>query len=215
MIRATIRRWGPAATLAIGAALVSGLQPQTSSPLRRELDLSIPTRLGDYPSYDVTLSGEELRVAGVTDYLLRVYAPSASRSSNALSVYIGYYESQTQGRTIHSPKNCLPGSGWEIIRTGRERVGERVVVNRSLVQRGKETALVLYWYQGRGRTQADEYRVKWNLLRDAALRGRSDEALVRIMVPVDGDEARAYALAAEAAHAIVPALNRALPGWRG
>ena len=55
-------------------------------------------------------------------------------------------------------------------------------VNRYELQNGSQPALVFYWYQGRGRVEANEYRVKWELLRDAALQRRSDEALVRIVV---------------------------------
>jgi hypothetical protein len=40
---------------------------------------------------------------------------------------------------------------------------------------------VYYWYQGRGRIVASEYQVKWNLLRDAALLGHTEEALVRVV----------------------------------
>jgi hypothetical protein len=71
---------------------------------------------------------------------------------------------------------------------------------------------VLYWYQGRGRTEAGEYAVKWNLLRDAALRRRTEEALVRVIVPVTGSEDDAFRLAAHAAAASVPAVAGALPG---
>ena len=41
-----------------------------------------------------------------------------------------------------------------------------------------------YWYQGRGRVAANEYAVKWQLLRDAARYGRTEEALVRVVVPL-------------------------------
>jgi hypothetical protein len=71
---------------------------------------------------------------------------------------------------------------------------------------------VLYWYQGRGRVAANEYLVKWDLLRDQALYGRSDEALVRIIVPVTGSEDAAYNRAVNIAAGLVPAVDRALPG---
>jgi hypothetical protein len=71
--------------------------------------------------------------------------------------------------------------------------------------------VVLYWYQGRGRVQANEYIVKWDLLRDQALYGRSDEALVRIIVPVRTTEALAYEQAVRVARELAPAVDRALP----
>ena len=57
----------------------------------------------------------------------------------------------------------------------------------------------------------NEYWVKWDLLRDAALKRRSDEALVRIVVPVRDSEAVALRTADSAAAALVPAIMRALP----
>lgn len=130
------------------------------------------------------------------------------------SVYVGYYESQARGKTIHSPKNCLPGAGWEPVSSEPMELeidGRTVTVNRYILQNGTERSLALYWYQGRGRIEHDEYRVKFNLLWDAALRRRSDEALVRIVVPVGTDEEVALQLAHLAARLVIPDLSRALP----
>ena len=138
-----------------------------------------------------------------------------SGAVSALSLYIGYYDRQLRGKTIHSPKNCLPGAGWEALASQVVEISTplgSVTVNRYLLQKENQQALVLYWYQGRGRIQANEYLVKWDLLRDSALRRRSDEALVRIVVPISSDEEAAFALAAEAAGQIVAALPEALPG---
>ncbi len=90
--------------------------------------------------------------------------------------------------------------------------GRTVYVNRYVLRNDLQEALAFYWYQGRGRVAHDEYRVKLNLLLDAALRRRSDEALVRIVVPWEGTGEEALALAAEVAKEIIPALELALPG---
>ncbi|HSJ13150.1 MAG TPA: EpsI family protein [Longimicrobiales bacterium] len=130
------------------------------------------------------------------------------------TVYVGYYESQAQGRTIHSPKNCLPGGGWEPLTSGRETIATglgAVTVNRYLIANGEAKSLVLYWYQGRGRVEANEYTVKWDLLRDQALLGRSDEALVRVIVPVHTTEDEAFAQAERVAKQLVEHVDRALP----
>jgi EpsI family protein len=87
---------------------------------------------------------------------------------------------------------------------------DTVIVNRYLLQNRTQQALVLYWYQGRGRVASNEYRVKWDLLRDAALRRRSDEALVRVVVPVRSGE-DAAALAVRVAETLAPAVAEALP----
>ncbi len=84
-------------------------------------------------------------------------------------------------------------------------------MNRYLLQRKDERALVFYWYQGRGRVQANEYVVKWDLLRDSALKRRSDEALVRVVVPVIETEDAAFDLATQVASILVSSVDTALP----
>jgi EpsI family protein len=204
--------WAPATVLAAGAVLVAAGSQQRSMPLRAPLAETIPARVGAWTGRDRVIGAEERRVAGMDDYLMRSYG--AGGAPAAFSLYVGYYRSQAQGRSIHSPKNCLPGAGWEALTTGTMRIATAagaVDVNRALLQNDGHRALVLYWYQGRGRVTADEYAVKWNLLRDAALRRRTEEALVRVIVPVDGSEARAQEVAVAAAQAAVPAVARALP----
>jgi EpsI family protein len=135
-------------------------------------------------------------------------------STIAFSVYVGYYDRQVQGKTIHSPKNCLPGAGWEGVSAREEQlqVGSgRVPVNRYTLVNSGSKAVVYYWYQGRGRVESNEYRVKLQLLRDSALRGRSEEALVRVVVPVLGSEADAAELARRVSARLVPEMFRVLP----
>ncbi len=213
---ALLGRWAPAALLGVGALFTVGIQGQRSLELRGPLAAGIPIRIEGYTGRDVTMSDEERRVAAVTTYLARTYvAPADSGADSAgFALYVGYYDRQTQGHTIHSPKNCLPGAGWEALASRTARIATAigaVVVNRYLIQREGRQALVLYWYQGRGRVEANEYRVKWNLLRDSALRRRSDEALVRVVVPVTQGEERAFAVASRVAATVVPSLQATLP----
>lgn len=216
--------WAPVGVMGVGALFTLGLDLQRPMPLSAPLAGEVPGEIAGYVGQDITLSEGERRVAGMSEYLMRVYEPPAAAAAAGeaeaaghwFSVYVGYYEQQSQGKTIHSPKNCLPGAGWEVLnsRTGRVESGAgAVTVNRYLLQRGDQRALVLYWYQGRGRVEANEYRVKWDLLRDSALRGRSDEALVRIVVPVVESEEAAFQRAKEVARDVLPAVDRALPGW--
>jgi EpsI family protein len=168
---------------------------------------------------DVALPEAELEVAGVTDYVMRVYRPQAGAAADAgapwISVYVGYYEMQTRGRTIHSPKNCMPGAGWQALESRTVAItapdGATAEVNRYLLVNEEQRVLVLYWYQGRGRVVASEYRAKWDLLRDASLKRRSDEALVRIVVPIVAGEEHAFEVARDAAIRILPTLTEALP----
>jgi hypothetical protein len=59
--------------------------------------------------------------------------------------------------------------------------------------------------------EASEYRVKWDLMRDAALSGRTEEALVRIVVPITDGIEDPDALARRIAAKLVPAVSLKLP----
>ena len=216
-----VRAWAPAAVLSAGLVLtLGGGTEQRNMPLEQPLSATVLREIDGYVVEDLVVSDAEQSVAGMDDYVLRLYTPAGIEDEEAAalatsSVYVGYYERQRQGHTIHSPKNCLPGGGWEPLVSSRERiaVGDRTVpVNRYLIGNGPAQAVVLYWYQGRGRVEANEYTVKWELLRDQALHGRSDEALVRVIVPVteDGEQA-AYDEAVRLARLLVPSVDAALP----
>ncbi len=207
-------RWLPAGMLSVGAAVnlffISGrVHPME---LATSLD-SLPRVVAGIEGTDVAISAEEQRLAGMTSFMLRSFAPAGEEP--AFSVYVGYYDEQRQGKSIHSPRNCLPGAGWEPVgfeaKTLETALGP-VTVNRYHLVREGDQSIVYYWYQGRGRVAHDEYRVKYELLRDAALLGRTEEALVRVWVPVkDGDLAAADAIATQVSRQMVAATAAVLP----
>jgi EpsI family protein len=164
---------------------------------------------------DTPLDRKTLAVLGVDDYVNRAYR---DEGRHAIGVYIGYYGSQRQGESIHSPQNCLPGSGWQPVAAGRttlDAAGTTLPVNSYVVQKDLERQVVLYWYQGRGRVIANEYANKLWLMLDQARLHRSNGALVRIVAPVAGqDEAAlrsASASAEQFARALYPRLSPYLP----
>ena len=226
-MRARRLSWGPVGLLALGVLLTTaGVRTQRTVPLRSPLAEAVPPVLGGWHARDVEVSEAEQRIAGMSSYVMRVYEPAGAGAARAptapgagaapgwFSVYVGYYERQAQGRTIHSPRNCLPGGGWEPLTSSRAEIATPlgpITVNRYLIANRELKSLVLYWYQGRGRVEASEYRVKWDLLRDQALLGRSDEALVRVIVPVQSSEDAAFSQAAQIARELVVHVQRALP----
>ena len=179
----SFRPWAPVLVLLVGCALLSKSRMQRALPLAAPLS-GVLASVDGYRFTDQTVGDEERRVAGMSNYAARVYWRD---SVAAFTTYVGYYERQAQGRTIHSPRNCLPGAGWEVLTPGVRAVnagGATHELNHYVLKNGKLTAIVYYWYQGRGRVVAGEYQVKWNLLRDAALLGHTEEALVRLIIPV-------------------------------
>ncbi|HET8625486.1 MAG TPA: EpsI family protein [Gemmatimonadales bacterium] len=204
------QRYLPAAILGVGCLLLTaGNTQQVRMPLAAPL-ASLPTQIEGYNSIDREISKAEQQVAGMSSYVFRAFGDSLVR----FSVYVGYYDKQVQGKTIHSPKNCLPGAGWETVAATEEFIdgptGPTPVNRYMLVNKG-EKAVVYYWYQGRGRVESNEYRVKLQLLRDSALRGRTEEALVRVVVPVFGTEDEAVALARRVSVRLLPEVYRVLP----
>jgi EpsI family protein len=141
---------------------------------------------------DVPLDSESLSVLRVDDYVNRSYVDRAGASA---ALFVGYYESQRQGDTIHSPQNCLPGSGWQPVSSSRVTLRDRdgeLPANELIVEKNLDRQVVLYWYQGRGRAIASDYANKFWLVADAIRLHRSDGALVRIVAP-DAAAAEAFA----------------------
>jgi len=208
----------PAAILFAGAAFVVHTRAQSAIPLAAPLTTILDTIPG-YRAKDQVISDDERRVAGMSNYVARAYTKD---SAVAFTTLVSYYERQTQGKTIHSPRNCLPGAGWEILTGGTKPVvadGAAHVVNHFVLKNGAATAIAYYWYQGRGRVVANEYQVKWNLLRDAALAGHTEEALVRVVVYLPRNSSgeanvaftRADSLGSAIAGQLIHEVNRVLP----
>jgi EpsI family protein len=205
------QRYLPGSVLGAGCLLVGTTTQQHEMSLAAPL-ASVSPVIAGYPSVDLSISQQERQVAGVTAYLLRSFGEG---NQAAFTVYVGYYDHQLQGKAIHSPKNCLPGAGWEVVSASEEQLATSagaVPVNRYLLVNEHRRAMVYYWYQGRGRVEGNEYRVKLQLLRDAALQGRSDEALVRVVIPVATTDSAAAALGRRVSAELVPEMFRVLPG---
>lgn len=161
------------------------------------------------------LEPEVQDVLKADDSLNRVYV-NAARTESA-SLFIAFFKTQRFGQSPHSPKNCLPGSGWQpsedaklaVAVPGREKP---IVVNKYVIARGDQQSLVLYWYQSHDRVVAREFAAKFWLVADAVRYNRSDTSLVRIIVPVrDNDRDAAEKSAVDFARAVYPDVVRQLP----
>ena len=218
------------------AVVLSGCLVTSALGLARATNFEqIPVRvpLADLPMRFASWQGaraedldkQTLAVLGVDDYINRVYRGGAA---GGLGLYIGYYQSQREGGSIHSPLNCLPGAGWLPVSSGRLAIAvdspasdgqtirpSTIEVNRYLVQKGGETMLVLYWYQSHGRVIASEYWGKIYQVVDAVRINRTDAALVRVIVPVNSlggaSEQQAERAGTDFVRAVFPLLGQHLP----
>jgi len=186
-------------------------------PVARSTFASFPMQVDEWRAInDPPLEEDILKVLGADDYLSRVYyRPDRS----AVGLFIGFYASQRQGDTIHSPLNCLPGAGWEPVLQGRlvipgiDGSGRDIEVNRFVIQKGLERQLVLYWYQSHGRVVASEYKSRLLLIGDAMRLNRTDGSMVRVIAPIphEADGVAAEKLAEGFVRQLFPLLAGYIP----
>ena len=194
-----VRYWTMIAVLLAATAGMGFLSHGESTPPARPLT-DFPKDIGSYKTVaEIPFDQNTLQVLGVTDYLNRVYL---SPSQGELGLYVGYFRTQRTGAAIHSPKNCLPGAGWQPVVSEIYQLalddGHKVPINFYVIRKDLDQEIVLYWYQSHGRVVASEYWGKYYMVYDALRLNRTDAALVRITAPVrngDLDAARAQAVA--------------------
>lgn len=160
-------------------------------PPSRPLD-EFPRQLGSWTSVQDGVVEKEIReVLRADDILTRTYADQ--QSGRGANLFVAFFKSQRTGQAPHSPKNCLPGSGWtpsrsDVLSIPIEGRANPILVNRYVVAKGDEKSIVLYWYQSRSRAIASEYQAKFYLVADAIRYNRTDTALVRVVTPVVRDD---------------------------
>jgi EpsI family protein len=209
-----IPRVALATALLLGALLILQLRSFGEAvPVRKSLDL-FPDRIGEWQGREATsLEVEILNVLNVSDYLMRRYVDP---SDHTIWLYIGYWATQRKGAQIHSPKNCLPGGGWEPVEASRITVVlpppySPVEVNRYVIQKDRNMQVVLYWYQTQGQAIASEIAAKVTMVRRAIVSRRTDGALIRVSSPVTGSLADTTDRLVGYVQALYPRLGDYLP----
>jgi len=132
------------------------------------------------------------------------------------SLLVAWFQTQQGGaRQPHSPKVCLPSGGWTPRIVDEIAVGTAagpITVNRYVVDKDTQTAVVLYWYQTPRRVIAGEWAAKFWLAADALRDKRTDTALVRVTTwPGTGGDEAATAVASEFVRNLYPVLRAYLP----
>jgi EpsI family protein len=154
---------------------------------------AMPRNFGDWQfAGEGVVDAETNAVLRADDTLVRSY----QNNGTDLELFVAGFRSQRTGKAPHSPKNCLPGSGWTPLGDREITVdvnrGQPIPVNRYIVAHGDSRSLVLYWYQSRDRAVAGEFKAKFWVMADALRYNRTDTALVRVIVPIrDRDEVTA------------------------
>lgn len=208
------RYWLMIASLLAATLLMHFIPNNTAVPLTKPLR-DFPVILGPWHGHDSPFEPSVIKEAGVDDYLNRTYENAGHPYAPPIFLYVGYYKSQQSGDGIHSPQNCLPGSGWEpqskaVMRLPL-REGSTVAVNVDVIQKGLDREIVMYWYQSHGRIVASDYWARIYLVLDAIRYHRTDAALIRIITPMRSNKLSTYErLTAFALQAMTP-LRSILP----
>lgn len=176
---------------------------------------TFPLTIGEYHTLRVIDTPKEvLDILKADDTVTREYIGSAR---TPILFYVAYFNSQRYGQAPHSPKNCLPGEGWEPVESNTIDVAvpgwsAPIAINHFVVEHGDDREVTLYWYQSHNRVIAHEFAAKFWLVADSMRYNRSDSALVRIIVPVaQNDVDGATQIGVNFVKAMFPSLVQHLP----
>jgi len=173
------------AFLVIQGSLFYGFSRSETPASYTPLD-KFPTKIGGWRMVQQGVMEQEVKdVLRADDYITRDYAVAPTKYAN---LFVAFFKSQRAGQTPHSPKNCLPGSGWVWTVSDTVPVDvpgrDPIQINRYIVSKGEDRSVVLYWYQSRDRVIASEYKAAAFVALDALRYNRTDTSLVRVVVPI-------------------------------
>lgn len=202
--------------LALTVPVAPILATQESPVPERRSFADFPLQLDVWQGVSSPLERQYLDALQLDDYVLADYTTIEQPPVN---VYVAYYQSPKKGRSSHSPKQCIPGGGWEI--TSLEPVPMNRVtgaaagqeINRVVIQKGGQKQIVYYWFKQRDRWVTSEYLVKFFLFWDSLTKGRADGALVRLTSIVHAGESEAVVdeRLQELAGLVTPLLSHYVP----
>jgi len=193
------------------AALVISFHRESVVPTNRPFT-EFPQQIKSWKMLSRTeFSADVIKVLKPTDYLYNQYKDS---SGKLVSLYVGYHGGGKGGGEIHSPKHCLPGSGWYEVSTRSgvlATTGGSINLVRALYQKGDSKELFIYWFQVRDRSVSSEYFLKMAQISNSALHRRRDASFIRISVQVDSDIEQATARGEQFIRDFEPLFQEFLP----
>lgn len=182
--------------------------------------LDFPMKIENWKGKTYPMESGYIEALRFDDYILADFEQDGTNAS-PVNFYVAYYHSQKKGQSVHSPRTCIPGGGWEITSLTEKTIPyseatsteNTFSVNRAIIQKGEHTQLVYYWFQQRGRSLANEYLVKWFIFWDAMTNNRTDGALVRLttLVPPGQSEEEAEKTLLHFTQLIQPQLSAYVP----
>ncbi|MBF0558503.1 MAG: EpsI family protein [Nitrospirae bacterium] len=197
--------------LLAATALFINLHSDISVPMNKPFDEFPTDHLQWKMTSQTTFSESVLNVLRPTDYMLRRYAAT---DELPVDLYIGYHSGGQKSGELHSPRNCMPGSGWYMVSQQKMDVkvdNNNMKIVKTVYQKGSDKELFLYWFQVKGKIVSDEYSLKIYEVLNSILFNRKDAAFIRISVPVGDDENRALLSGMKFLKDFYPVIQEFLP----
>jgi EpsI family protein len=153
-------------------------------------DLSeLPTTTSGWSSKDFELSETVLAVLDPDAVLQRLYR---HRDGSEVWLFVAYFAEQQINSQIHSPRQCIPGSGWTVVSTDQHSLTlprRTQTATRMVLERDDTSHELWYWFDTRGGSVAGEYALKWDLVKNSLARRPTDAAFVRYVASEDNVDA--------------------------
>ena len=162
----------------------------------------IPFGFGNFQARaEDTLEPAVLEYLRPDEYILRDYVNQ--KDGRPVNFFVAFFKSLQNEYGPHSPRNCLPSSGWlqrswKVSHIAVPGSSEPIPVNEYVLEKSGQNILVLYWYQNDRHVWAEEFQAKLTLLPDLLRYRRSDVSLVRLVMPMStGSWEREFATGSE------------------
>lgn len=161
----------------------------------RESYAFLPAEFENFDYKIKPIDSEIAEVLGADDSLVVDFQ---SPDGQTFNLYTAYLTARRDGRSWHSPRQCIPGGGWQVtdlsvVTPGTGPDPLDFPYNRMVIEYAGHRQLVYYWYDQRGKKFADEYTMKLSVVYDTLTKRRADGALVRLMTPIPQDQTIAEA----------------------
>ena len=168
--------------LLAGMGLYMSFHKDLEVPMGRSFEEFPASHAGWRMAGQSGLSTDVLQILKPSDYLSRRYV---ANDGTAVDMYLSFFNGGPDSGGIHSPKHCMPGSGWFEMssqRTTLELGGETVKLVRAVYAMGEQRELIYYWFDMRGKTMSDEYSLKLAEIKGSMFHNRRDQSFIRISV---------------------------------
>jgi EpsI family protein len=205
MSRFAIARLAMVGTVLLMLSAWTHARPGAADVPEFDFAIAVPLTFGGWVGRDAPpLDAAVAKVLAADQYVHRYYGPRHANAApmtnheprttdngpritnydSRIEMDIAYYAQPRAGAAMHSPLNCLPGNGWQVMESRMTPVATdrgAVAVRRLVVARGSDRVAMTYWFQNRGAVIGNEYRQRLQLLTNGLRSRPTDAALVRVM----------------------------------